>query len=474
MKWETDPAFEPLLTRVLASASEMVRKAPARCVTRHCHEGRWFYVKNYFYGVHLLEPLKYFFKNSPSRSEWQTAPHLIKLGIRIVPHLAHGEQWSWRGLLSSVLITEGPRGFVPLNKTSTSTLVQKALGRFLGQIHSHAISHNDLHISNLLWSADAGEFCLVDLDNIEIHSTLTPAQRLDNLATLHRRFPLSPDFYAAYDPQFFNDSTKVEELAGQKHRASIPKKLKLLFKHRFAFAPKKIGDLQWHVRSNSWNEKLEAILQGPDEFLATRAHLLKNGTRSTVGEADGLVLKRFNFKKISSVIFDLVRASRARRGFRIARHLELLKIATPLPIAYADRRRLGFVVRSYFVMEKILGATYLWERAGDRPKQILRLAELIAKIHHEGFSHRDLKETNIISNTNGTPYLIDLDALHYVGKISNARATVELARLARGFARRGKISNIERLRFLKHYCACRRISDWRWWWNQVGKNLAAK
>ena len=174
------------------------------------------------------------------------------------------------------------------------------------------------------------------------------------------------------------------------------------------------------------------------------------------------------------MIFDLFRSSRGKRGFRTARHLELLKIATPRPVAFADRRQSGFVVRSYFVMEEVKDAKFLWEQPEARQILIVRLAELLARTHDEGFSHRDLKETNIILDADNVPTLIDVDALRYMKRVSNRRAAIELTRLAEGFLRRTKISAKERIQFLKTYCDRRQISDWRWWWVEIGKNLAAK
>ncbi len=470
-RWDVLPDFAPLLANILASPGENVKRSALRSVTRHPIGDRTFYVKNYFHHAQIFAPLKYFFKSAASRSEWELAPRLQQLGISVVPHLAHGECWNWRGLQKSTLITEGPSGFAPLHPGSSSASVQAALGKFIRQLHECSVFHDDLHISNLLYSPVKNEFCLVDLDNIKIFPSLDLEQRLDNLATLNRRFPLEREFFDAYDGDFFRYKNKVARRTQAKMRESAPKKLKYLFQDQPAFAPKKIGNLNWHVRRISWNAPLESILKNPDEFLARRAQLLKDGTRSTVGCADGFVVKRFNFKKHSTVIFDLFRSSRGRRGFRTARHLELLKIATPRPIAFADNHRFGFVVQSYFVMEEVSGANYLWEKPGARHSLINRLAELIAKTHDEGFSHRDLKETNIIMDAANLPHLIDLDALHYVGKLSHHRAAVELARLAQGFARRVRILPKERLRFLKLYCDIRGIENWRWWWNEIGKNL---
>jgi hypothetical protein len=59
-------------------------------------------------------------------------------------------------------------------------------------------------------------------------------------------------------------------------------------------------------------------------------------------------------------------------------------------------------------------------------------------------------------------------------KISDDRAALELTRLARGFTRRFPISHRDRVRFLKYYCQDRQIKNQRWWWNEIGKNLAAR
>lgn len=472
-RWETSSVFQPLLAKVLASPGEPVTSSPLRRVTRHAVGQNIFYLKTYFHDSQALAPLKYFFKKPASRAEWQLAPQLQQLGISVVPHLAHGECWTWRGLQRSILITEGPSGFVPLKSIDPAPAVQCALGKFLRELHGHCVFHNDLHISNLLYSPGANEFCLVDLDNMEILPALSQEQRMDNLATLNRRWPLTRDFYLAYDTGFLEKSEEISQRADIKHRSSIPKKLKLLFDNRPPFMIRKTGNLKWRVRQRPPSEILEKILRQPDEFLASTAELLKNGTRSTVGCSGRFVLKRFNFKKFSTPFLDAFRSSRARHSFVTARHLELLKISSPRPIAYADFRRLGFVTRGYFVMEKVTGASYLWKRSSRRQMHLRQLAELIGRIHEEGFSHRDLKETNIVVDENDVPFLIDLDAMSYVGKISNARAAAELARLAQGFARRSPISKTERLRFLRIYCATRKIRDWRWWWNEIAEVLAA-
>ena len=220
---------EPVLARVLGEAGETVKRSATRQVTRHRIGDRTFYLKRYLHHSSLIEPVKYWFKPPASRTEWELAPRLERLGIFIVPHLAHGELWKWRGLVKSALLTEGPPGFAPLTASISSPSTQQALGRFLRQLHQCAIFHNDLHISNLLYSEERKEFCLVDLDNIHIFSKLTLEDRLNNLATLNRRFPLQREFLEAYDPEFLRYRNKIERRTLRRIRESIPLKLKYLF-----------------------------------------------------------------------------------------------------------------------------------------------------------------------------------------------------------------------------------------------------
>ena len=186
-----------------------MKRSRSRSVTRHHIGNRVVYVKNYFHDAKTFEPSKYFFKSPASRDEWLLAPQVQALGISTVPHLAHGECWSWRGLVKSTLITEGPAGFISLNAGLSCPTIQSALGKFLSHLHQRSVFHDDLHISNLLYSPEQNEFCLVDLDNMRILPSLELEQRLDNLATLNRRFPLEREFFEAYGDNFWRYKNKL-------------------------------------------------------------------------------------------------------------------------------------------------------------------------------------------------------------------------------------------------------------------------
>jgi tRNA A-37 threonylcarbamoyl transferase component Bud32 len=114
-------------------------------------------------------------------------------------------------------------------------------------------------------------------------------------------------------------------------------------------------------------------------------------------------------------------------------------------------------------MEEIPRAISLNDRIGADPKParalIESVADLIGRLHREGFSHRDLKATNVVFDAQDQPYLIDLDGLSYVGEISEARAAADLQRLARGVEQSGKVTRRERIHFLRTYCRTRNLKE---------------
>jgi heptose I phosphotransferase len=237
------------------------------------------------------------------------------------------------------------------------------------------------------------------------------------------------------------------------------------------FQPIKHGGLQWSVRKSFLNEDLKEILRKPQEFLTNKAVVFKRDVGATVGGAKGLVLKWYHSRKPVTLFKDLFRGSRAHRACRKAYHLELSGIPTPKPVAVASKRTLGILIDSFFVMQEIEGATHLRSWRGNKKRAALDLAELAAKLHQAGFSHRDLKDTNIVFDAREKPHLIDVDGVKYMGRIADERASADLARLAKAALRLAHISRADRARFLIRYCRFRDRPDWKHWWRQIERRL---
>ena len=454
VRWELIDQFEPLLDKLLADRGRTVKESPAKLVTVHEIDGATFYVKRYRNDAVPLRSLKFFFKESHSRREWTRAHKIEALGVPIVRHLALGERWGVVGLRESILNTEGFNGVqLHLCPERDGDEVQAVLGRLLRQMHDRGVLQRDLY-HNILVQSKPLELKRVDVHHAEVKPALTQQERLDNLAFLNFRVPLADACFRAYG---WN-----QELAEQtRQRSAVMRRQHLCYrskrclKRNAEFAPMRLGRLKCWVRLPYLDDRLRHILNDPDEFLEHHAETLKGGRTSTVGRSGGLVVKRFNLRKATNLIKNYFRHSRARRAFRKAYHLELVGIPTAKPIAAAERRIARFLLRSYFVMEEIPGAIDFGEWRGDKQQSMERVAELLAKLHNEGFSHRDLKETNIVFDEAGRLYLIDLEGLRFVGEIPFTRAAADLARFAEALgAEWPELEN----EFLAHYCGRRGLA----------------
>jgi tRNA A-37 threonylcarbamoyl transferase component Bud32 len=232
------------------------------------------------------------------------------------------------------------------------------------------------------------------------------------------------------------------------------------------------GGLRWRVRRSLVNTHAEAIMNAPDEFLA-RARVLKPSRSSAVSAQDGLVLKRYNFRKWRNLFKDLVRGSKARRCFFRALHLETAGIPTARPLAFAEQRCGGVPLRSYLLMEEIPQAASLFAWRGDKRRAIQSLARLIARLHDAGFTHQDLKEGNLLLDGRGEAFLVDLDGLRYVRRVEDKWAVADLARLAQAAAGQSRATRTDHVRFLQAYCRMRRRGDWRHWWREIARCLTS-
>jgi tRNA A-37 threonylcarbamoyl transferase component Bud32 len=164
-----------------------------------------------------------------------------------------------------------------------------------------------------------------------------------------------------------------------------------------------------------------AFLQNPDAiFAAPETELLKAGRSSTVVKVkiadQWFVIKRYNIKNIWHGLRRCLRTTRAAKSWRLAQRLRLMGIPTAKPIAFVEKRFLGFRGKSYLLMEYIEG-----EHAGDffshsvqdaehslfTCHQVIALFENLAQLH---ITHGDLKMTNILIAKH-KPWLIDLDGM---------------------------------------------------------------
>jgi tRNA A-37 threonylcarbamoyl transferase component Bud32 len=323
VRWQLLPEFEPLLAAVLEDTGETVKQSFVTLVTRHRVAGRVFYVKRYRYEARPLSPVKYFVRSPKSRREWRHAPLLQQRGIGVVPHLAHGERWGWRGLLQSTLITEGMESYEALSavRDPASADLQFALGRFLRRIHDAGVLYLDISAKNVLYSPVDHAFCLLDVDKVAMASRQDAPQRVDNLIFFCSYFPLTGKFFEGYGDDLVG-ADQIRQRAEALRRARLAKWAGRCLKHKHEVITKRLGGLKWHIRLAHLDARLENVLQDPARHL---------------GNASGFVVQKLRFRS-------------AREAYRQAYHRELLgDAATPQPVAAAERRILGIVWHGWLV-----------------------------------------------------------------------------------------------------------------------------
>lgn len=441
-RWQLADDFAPLLESVLKASAQVVKESPAKLVARHQVDDRAYYVKRYRHRAFAFRPLKFFLKRSQAKQEWRLAAECERRGVPIVRHVALGERWTALGLQESVLITEDFSG-VPVNEVRG--FKDENVTALVERIARAGLMHSDFHAANLLVSQEPFDMRLVDLHGIYFpHPCDAEGNRDHMLAQLCISLPLKVP-------------KNVELFSRMLRQRALKERSRRCLKTNRDFAIKRFGRWKWNVRSAAVAAEVERVLSDPDRFIE-RGRALKRGRSSSVSASDGLVLKRYNFKKPLNLLKDMFRGSRGRRGFRKAYHLELCGIPTARVIATADARVLGFPARSYILMEEISPGLHAGIWQGEDRIAARKLGQLIASLHNEGFAHRDLKETNILFDARDNPHLIDLDGLEFIGAaspVSEHEAAANLRRLAEGLAPRLTRANV--IAFLLSYCRQRRV-----------------
>ena len=240
------------------------------------------------------------------------------------------------------------------------------------------------------------------------------------------------------------------------------------FQRNRDFKTVQAGGMVWQVRRELFRDSHKVVLDDPDSFLQPGAKLLKNGRGTTVAGTPGAaVLKRFNLKKYSTIVKNQFAASKARRAFQKAYHLEIIGIRTPRVVAFSDRATLGVVHRSYLLMEQVpdvvegAEAIRKWngERHETRRQAIAQAGALVGRLHGSGFANRDLKSSNMLATPSGDVWLIDLDGVQHAGRVSEEVRVKNLRRIVRDLPSYGDLSLKDSMHFLRSYIRAYRAGD---------------
>jgi len=165
-----------------------------------------------------------------------------------------------------------------------------------------------------------------------------------------------------------------------------------------------------------------------------------------------LLLKRYNLHKKLTPVWDVLRGTRARRGFALGYGLERTRIRTARVLAFGEQRVGPMSLRSCLITRFVTpGRTLMHllddaQSAGDHPlldAAVDATAGVVARLHNHGYAHRDLKADNFIISEmdvsdagDGAALcatLVDLDGLRGRRWLTRRRRAKDLRRLHRSF-----------------------------------------
>lgn len=136
--------------------------------------------------------------------------------------------------------------------------------------------------------------------------------------------------------------------------------------------------------------------------------------------AECFIVKRFkrvNF--IQQIVYTFFRDTKARRAFCFAQEFLRRGIATPMPVAYMERSRMGLFSVGYFVSLEVEGTeTSLLLREVEHFDPLLADAVVrqVVAMHRCGILHGDLNLTNFLCTQDADGYhfqMIDINRSHF-------------------------------------------------------------
>jgi tRNA A-37 threonylcarbamoyl transferase component Bud32 len=180
--------------------------------------------------------------------------------------------------------------------------------------------------------------------------------------------------------------------------------------------------------------------------------------RTVQPDGTAFIVKAFRPRRWFDHLRDVILPSPARRERNRARIAQNLGIPAPRPVALAERKHLGRLRESLYVMESVEGELLsAWiarssSRSGDRRKAGVALAAFLRDLHHRGVVHEDLHPGNLMLQREGDAYryfLLDLGAVRFRRTLRRRDRLGALIQLNLFFFQRA--TKAERMRFLRQY-----------------------
>lgn len=504
-------------------AGQIVKHGAHRTVYRIDLPAQTLFVKHYRC-PRWLGVWRYLVEASHSRREWRKALEVARRKVPTARPVAIAEQqrgWLVRdnyyvceGIPESQSLDDYVRQELPLLASIQRARRQRqmivALARLMAAAHAAGIDHNDLHTGNILirWPRQCTEpeLYLIDLPGIRVGSSLNWPRSRDSLAMLGGGWLMRLSrtdrwrFWNTY-LKLRGDSLVVQSAAASEavlkgmrrhaRRVAAMRDKRSLKNNRDFQRIRRCGGAAFAVREFP-REQLEELLQNPAGPLQRhRDRPVKLGHASVLVEArlpwaeqaTHVAYKRSRPRTWIKRLLAGLRRNRSVAGWQTGHALLARGIATARPLAAIQPANFGG--ESYLATAWIEGALNLhllgWQMAADDPgrrhQRACRVAEslgrLIGRMHAWRIAHGDLKGCNLVAveeDNSVATYLLDLDSVRFLRRMTSAHRANDLARLAASMEAHPWLSHAARLRFLRAYLAeLHADMDWKQLWRQTSK-----
>jgi tRNA A-37 threonylcarbamoyl transferase component Bud32 len=230
--------------------------------------------------------------------------------------------------------------------------------------------------------------------------------------------------------------------------------------------------LRWKVREDVKNLVDEPVFTSFDKFIHARS--IKPVTRAPgkttiitpldfAGAGREFVIKRYGFTHWYVRARSYFRRTVAVKELRLGREIERLGIPVSVPIAIAQRKRLGMVTECFVVIERLPGRVDLGEyllaperrsltkeQIRERGRVIANLAAFMKRLHENGIYQYDCNLCNFLLEPQTLALtFIDLAKVSVSSSVPQSRRVENLSKLIR---HRLRFSAADMALFLKVYC----------------------
>jgi tRNA A-37 threonylcarbamoyl transferase component Bud32 len=442
--------------RDLPQVGERVKDRGYRQVWRFEHAGKRYFLKFYRRGRALSRDWgRRLFRGSPAQREFTRLQWLQKAGIRAPRAVAYLVGFKLEGEAGDAVILEAIEPSVPLDELlndrelhAAAVPEHRALAdeviSLVQKLGKAGFGHDDLHLGNFLLHKPSGKVYLVDAYEVR-RGGLTTRDVL-HLGASVARFATAADLVRGWRaltggergerPPGHNPVGDVlfrpfmQRVGGEnRYFGRIPPSEGggwggAFFRHsKFPRRWSRVSRL--HVSDDDWKRAWEKLLRqmesGELKALKESASGVVLAATVTLGGEDiEVVVKRPRRRYWYRYLNEIGRGSRARRAWHKAWALIARSLPTAWPVAFMEKRRLGYVTDAVIVSERVPGPT-LWGTdldampPADRETMFRRTGRILRRIERFGFSHFDAKASNWIIRQDPVrgpdPVLIDVDGV---------------------------------------------------------------